>query len=101
MALKDITLGQYFPGNSVVHRLDPRTKLVAVMLYIVALFLCKFFVTYAIMFGVLCLSIKLSTVPVKSIVRGMKPVLLIVIITAFLTSFGVAEQRMILSVWKY
>ena len=43
MALKDITLGQYFPGNSVVHRLDPRTKLIAVFLYIVSLFLCKFF----------------------------------------------------------
>ena len=39
MALKDITLGQYFPGNSIVHRLDPRTKLIAVVLYIVALFL--------------------------------------------------------------
>ena len=46
MALKDITLGQYFPGNSIVHRLDPRTKLIAVVLYIVALFLAKSFVTY-------------------------------------------------------
>ena len=45
MALKDITLGQYFPGNSIVHRLDPRTKLIAVVLYIVALFLAKSFVT--------------------------------------------------------
>ncbi len=50
MALKDITLGQYFPGNSPVHRLDPRTKLLAVALYIVALFLAKYFVTYAILF---------------------------------------------------
>ena len=41
MALKDITLGQYFPGNSLVHRLDPRTKLIAVVIYIVALFLAK------------------------------------------------------------
>ena len=99
MALKDITLGQYFPGNSVVHRLDPRTKLVAVMLYIVALFLCKFFVTYAIMFGVLCLCIKLSTVPVKSIVRGMKPVLLIVIITAFLNLFYTPGTHVLVKVW--
>ena len=49
MALKDITLGQYFPGNSPVHRLDPRTKIVAVFLYIVALFLAKSFISYAIM----------------------------------------------------
>jgi energy-coupling factor transport system permease protein len=99
MALKDITLGQYFPGNSVVHRLDPRTKLVAVMLYIVALFLCKFFVTYAIMFGVLCLCIKLSTVPVQSIVRGMKPVLLIVIITAFLNLFYTPGTHVLVKIW--
>ena len=57
MALKDITLGQYFPGSSLIHRLDPRTKLLAVVLYIVALFLCDFFLTYAIMFGVLALAL--------------------------------------------
>ena len=51
MALKDITLGQYFPGNSVVHRLDPRTKLIAVVLYIVALFLASWFVTYTVKIG--------------------------------------------------
>ena len=99
MALKDITLGQYFPGNSVVHRLDPRTKLIAVMLYIVALFLCKFFVSYAIMFGVLCLCIKISGVPVKSIVRGMKPVLLIVVITALLNLFYTPGEHVLLKVW--
>ena len=57
MALKDITLGQYFPGHSLVHRLDPRTKILAVVIYIVALFLAKSFVTYAIMFTLLALSV--------------------------------------------
>ena len=99
MALKDITLGQYFPGNSVVHRLDPRTKLIAVVLYIVALFLCRFFVTYAIMFAALCLCIKLSKVPVKSIVGGLKPVLLIVIITALLNLFYTPGEHVLLKVW--
>ena len=99
MALKDITLGQYFPGNSVVHRLDPRTKLIAVMLYIVALFLCKFFVTYAIMFGVLCLCIKLSRVPAKSIVRGMKPVVFIVAITALLNLFYTPGEHVLVKIW--
>ena len=60
MALKDITLGQYFPGNSPVHRLDPRTKIIAVVLYIVALFLCKSFVSYGIMLVLLAASIKIS-----------------------------------------
>ena len=99
MALKDITLGQYFPGNSVVHRLDPRTKLIAVVLYIVALFLCRFFMTYAIMFAALCLCIKLSKVPVKSIVGGLKPVLLIVIITALLNLFYTPGEHVLLKVW--
>ena len=99
MALKDITLGQYFPGNSVVHRLDPRTKLIAVVLYIVALFLCKFFVAYALMCGVLCLCIKASKGPVKSIVRGMKPVLLNVIITAVLNLFYTPGEHVLLKVW--
>ena len=61
MALKDISLGQYFPGNSLVHRLDPRTKLIAVVIYIVALFLAKWFVTYAIMFCLLALSSALAS----------------------------------------
>ena len=55
--LKDITLGQYFPGDTLAHRLDPRTKLILVVLYIVALFLADFFVSYAIMFALLALSI--------------------------------------------
>ena len=87
MALKDITLGQYFPGHSLVHRLDPRTKILAVVIYIVALFLAKSFVTYAIMFALLALSVKVSTVPVRSLVRGMKPVVFILIFTAVLNLF--------------
>ena len=53
MALKDITLGQYFPGNSLVHRLDPRTKLLGTVAYIVALFLAKGIVGYAVLLAVL------------------------------------------------
>ena len=76
MALKDITLGQYFPGNSIVHRLDPRTKLIAVVLYIVALFLAKSFVTYGIMFLLLAVSIgAILYYPVLQVVlsMGMNP----------------------------
>ena len=72
MALKDITLGQYFPGHSLVHRLDPRTKILAVVLYIVALFLAESFVTYGIVFAVLALSVGISTVPVESICASSK-----------------------------
>ena len=52
--LKDITLGQYFPGKTVVHRLDPRTKLILVIVYIVALFSANGIVSYGLMVGTLC-----------------------------------------------
>ena len=76
--LKDITLGQYFPGNSVIHRLDPRTKLIVLVAYIITLFIAKSWITYGLMFAFLVTVIKVSTIPVKSIVRGMKPLVMTV-----------------------
>ena len=99
MALKDITLGQYFPGHSFVHKLDPRTKLLAVVLYIVALFLAKSFVTYGIMFLLLAVSIAISKVPLKSIVRGLKPVVFIVVFTAILNLFYTPGDHVLVKVW--
>ena len=87
MALKDITLGQYFPGNTVIHRLDPRTKLLLTVLYIIALFLAKFLVTYAILLAVLAIWIAVSKVKLKAILRGMKPILLILVFTGLLNIF--------------
>ena len=101
MALKDITLGQYFPGNSMVHRLDPRTKIIAVVLYIVALFLAKYFLTYAIMFGVLALAIAISKVPLKSILHGLKPVLFIAIFTAVLNLFYTPGTHVLVKLWIF
>ena len=85
--LKDITLGQYFPGNSVAHKLDPRTKLILVVVYIAALFLAKWFVSYALMAAVLIACVTISRVPPRSLVRGLKPVLFIIAFTAILNLF--------------
>ena len=71
--LKDITLGQYFPGNSVIHRLDPRTKLIVLVVYMVALFIASGWVSYGVLLLFLLAVIKISAIPGKSIVRGMKP----------------------------
>ena len=87
MALKDITLGQYFPGNTLLHRLDPRTKLLGTVAYIVALFLAKGIVGYAVLLAVLAALIAVSRVGLKTILRGMKPILVIIIITAVLNLF--------------
>ena len=100
MALKDITLGQYFPGNSPIHRLDPRAKLVALILYIVALFLCKWFISYALIFAVVVLVVALSTVKPKALLRGMKPILILLIFTAVLNMFYTPGRELV-SFWVF
>ena len=87
MALKDVTLGQYFPGNSVVHKLDPRSKLILVVLYIIALFCANSYAAYAMLFVVLAACVAVSKLKLKTILKGLKPVLLIVIITGILNLF--------------
>lgn len=85
--LKDITLGQYFPGNSVVHRLDPRTKLIVLVAYIAALFLASGFFSLAIVAAFLAAMVLISRIPFKSIVRGMKPLVFILAFTGILNLF--------------
>ena len=98
--LKDITLGQYFPGNSPIHRLDPRTKLVMLIVYIVALFSAGGWISYGLMLAFLAVVIKVSQVPLKAIVRGMKPLVLILIFTGVLNLFFTAGETVLFSVWK-
>ena len=91
--LKDITLGQYFPGNTVAHRLDPRTKILLVVLYIVALFTAKGVAGYALMGLVLAVCVRISKVGVRQLVRGLKPVLFIIIFTAVLNLFFTSSDE--------
>ncbi len=85
--LKDITLGQYFPGDTVAHRLDPRTKLLLVVLYIVGLFCADSVLTYAIMAAAFVLCARVSKVGAKALMRGLKPVLVIILFTGVLNLF--------------
>lgn len=82
--LKDITLGQYFPGNSLAHKLDPRTKILLTVLYIVTLFCARSFVSYGIVALLLATGVKVSGVAPKALVRGLKPILFIICFTAAL-----------------
>lgn len=82
--LKEITLGQYFPGDSFLHRLDPRTKLMVVVLFIIALFLSKSFVSYGLMVLFLAYCVAVSKVGLKALFKGMKPVIFILIFTGVL-----------------
>lgn len=87
MALKDITLGQYFPGNSLLHRFDPRSKIIFTVLFIATIFLCKGLVSYGITLLILLMMIGISKVQPRVFLKGMKPVVFIVVCTAILNLF--------------
>ena len=97
--LKDITLGQYFPGKTVVHRLDPRTKLLMTVLYIVALFVAQGWIAYGIVFAFLVMSIALSRIRPKAVLRGLKPVVIVVIFTAVLNLFYTGGEHVLVRFW--
>ena len=85
--IRDITIGQYYPGYSVVHRLDTRLKLILVLAYMVSVFLVSDFVGYAIVLAGLVSVITISKVPARFILRGLKPVFIIIAFTFLLNLF--------------
>lgn len=85
--LKDITLGQYFPGNTLVHRLDPRTKIIFIVLYIVALFNAQSWLGYALVVLMMALFMAISKIKPKNIFKGLKPMLFIIVLTSLLNIF--------------
>ena len=82
--LKDITLGQYYPGDSVVHRLDPRVKMILMIVYIVMVFLVQGFLGYVCLAAFLAAATLLSHIRVKFLLRSIRPVLFIVVFTFLL-----------------
>lgn len=78
--LKDITLGQYYPTESVIHRLDPRVKLMGTLVYIIALFIAGNAITFAYMAAVLVTMIILCKVPVSFMVKGLRSIIVLIII---------------------
>jgi energy-coupling factor transport system permease protein len=82
--LKDITLGQFFPGKSIIHRLDPRVKLTLVTLFVVALFAARGLLPYSMVFGWLAYAIIASRLSLKIFFKGLKPLVFILTFTAIL-----------------
>jgi len=93
--LKDITLGQYFPGNTFAHRLDPRTKIILTFIYIVSLFVVNSFTAYALMAIVLLVCMKISNVKPRAMVKGLRPMVMIIAITAFINAFFTGGEDII------
>ncbi|MBR2831584.1 MAG: energy-coupling factor transporter transmembrane protein EcfT [Oscillospiraceae bacterium] len=98
--LKDVTLGQFFPGDTVVHRLDPRTKLILVIVYIVALFAAKTYAAYALVMIVLIVCVSLSQIRFTTIMKGVKPILIVILITGILNLFFTQGEHVIFRLWK-
>lgn len=88
--LRDITIGQYFPGNSLLHRLDPRVKLVMTLVYIVAVFIPQNWAGLALAIGFLALCVALSRLPLRLIGKSLKPILPIIVFTSLLNIFYVS-----------
>lgn len=93
--IRDITLGQYYPGNSPVHRTDPRVKIIATLLYIVALFVVDDFLGFLVAFIGLEAVIIVSKVPWKFIMKGLKPVFLIIAFTLIVNMFMIKGHVLI------
>ena len=97
--LKDITIGQYYPTESVIHRLDPRVKLVTTICFIISLFIVDNWIGYLIAILFLALVIRLSRVPVKFMVRGMKSILFLLIVAGCFNLF-LTPGEVLVSFWK-
>lgn len=97
--IRDITIGQYYPAESPVHRLDPRVKLGATVIYIVSLFLFESFAAYAVAALFLAAVIKLSKVPFKFMVRGLKSIMILMMITVLFNLF-LTPGNTVLQIWR-
>ena len=98
--IRDITLGQYYQADSVIHKLDPRVKLIATFVFIISLFVVDNFIGYGICFLFLAIAIALSKVPVKFMLRGMKAIFFLLIITVIFNLFLTPGETLI-SFWVF
>ncbi len=100
IVLKNITLGQFFPGSSIVHKMDPRIKIITVFLFIVLIFFVKSFYGYLVVAVFVAFVIMTTKVPIKYILRGLKPIFFIVIITFVLNTLMTPGDDPYFS-WKF
>ena len=93
--IRDITLGQYYQAESIIHRLDPRVKMIGTLIYIITLFIFNTFLGFA--FAALCLFgvVRTSKVPFKFIVKGLKPIFFIIIFTFILNMFMIRGEVLV------
>lgn len=99
--IRDITIGQYYPANSVIHRLDPRVKLIATLLYIISLFMFKSIIAYFIAGIFLFTIIKMSKVPFGYIIKGLKAIVILMVITIVFNLLLTPGEETLVSFWVF
>ena len=98
--ISDITLGQFFPGRSPIHRLDPRTKIILATLFIISVFVANNPVSFAFLTFITVTLILLSRISLKVILKSIKPIVFIIVFTAIINVFMTkGEGEPLLSVW--
>lgn len=98
--LKDITLGQYFPGKSLLHKTDARVKILALIAYLVLVLSAKSAVSFAFVLSVTAIMIAISGIPLKTVLRALRPLLFILIFTAVINVFFVSGETVLFE-WKF
>lgn len=98
--IKDITIGQYFPGNSFIHKLDPRAKLIVTFIALIEIFLCKNFLSLAVVVLFSFLSVLISRISLKVVFKGLKAVYLLITLTAILQIFYNENGKVLFEWWK-
>ncbi len=98
--LRDATIGQFFPGDSYIHKMDPRAKLVFSFGAIIAIFVCKTFESLAVVTLAAILCVFVSKIPFKTIFKGLKAVIFVIIITAVIQLFYVKTGETLVEFWK-
>ncbi len=98
--IKDITLGQFFPGNTVIHKLDPRMKILLTIAYIVAIFLAKNLWSFIAVVASALFLVIVSKISFKTVLKSMKPLIFVLVFTTFFNLFWTTGDVLLISFWK-
>ena len=98
--IKDITIGQFFPGNSMLHKMDPRMKLVLTLVFIIVIFMCKNFWSLALMVFTLAIMVLISKIPIQTILKSIRPIVIIISFTALLNLLYIDDGETLFE-WKF
>ena len=97
--ISDVTLGQFFPGNSVIHRLNPAMKLILTLLFIVCVFIANSVLSLGVLLLISILIVPVSGISLKTVIKALKPLRVIIVITSVLNIFWTKGDNLLLSFW--